>query len=158
MIIDHHKTKRSKNGFTLIELTVAMMVGLMTASVALTLFNQQMAFFGVIRDQQFMIREAPVINSMLNTLISKASALNVDETNKTLTLTYINPKDNSISTATIVFNNGTLSYQNTGGSTWDLTTKLDPTNGIAYTVQDGILKIKLTGPNGGEINYSTTPL
>lgn len=150
-------TKKFK-GFTLLELTVVMIVGLMIAMISLSLFNQQLAIFNILRTQRFMIREAPLINGMLNSLISRASALNVDEENNTLTLTYTDPKDNTTSTANIVFTNGTLTYQNTGGSAWNISTQLDPDDGIAYTVENGILTFKLTGPNGGEINYSTTPL
>ena len=153
-------TTKSKilKGFTLLELAVVMIVGLMIATISLTLFNQQLAIFNVLRTQRFMMREAPMINGMLNSLISRASSLNVDEPNKTLTLTYVDPSDNSTSTANIVFDNGILSYANTGGSTWNLSTQLDPTDGVVYSVENGILTIKLTGPNGGEINYSTTPL
>ena len=153
-------TKKFKNlkGFTLLELTVVMVVGLMIATMSLTLFTQQLAMFEILRTQRFMIREAPLINGILNSLISRANALNVDEDNKTLTLTYIDPQDNTRTTASIIFDDGTLSYQNTGGSSWNITTQLDPDEGIEYTVEKGILKITLTGPHGGEINYSTTPL
>lgn len=153
-------TKKLKNikGFTLLELTVVMVVGLMIATISLTLFTQQLALFDILRTQRFMIREAPLINGILNSLISRANTLNVDEDNSTLTLTYIAPNDNTESTATILFDAGTLSYQNTGGSSWIISTQLDPDNGVSYTVENGILTIKLTGTNGGEINYSTTPL
>jgi len=153
-------TKKLKNlkGFTLLELTVVMVVGLMIATISLTLFTQQLALFDILRTQRFMIREAPLINGILNSLISRANTLNVDEDNSTLTLTYIAPNDNTTSTANILFDAGTLSYQNTGGSSWIISTQLDPDNGVSYTVENGILTIKLTGTNGGEINYSTTPL
>ena len=157
MITPPHKAKKIK-GFTLLELTVVMVIGLMISTISVTLFTQQLAIFEILNTQRFMIREAPMINGMLNSLISRASALNVDEANNTLTLTYVDPNDNSTSTANIIFDTGTLRYANTGGSTWNLSTQLDPDNGVAYTVDNGILTITLTGPNGGEIKYSTTPL
>ena len=113
------------------------------------------------------MREAPQINSMLNSLISRANKMNVDADSKILTLTYLDPETNNTTEAKIIFNDGALTYQNTGGSSWDITTQLDRENGIEYTVANGILIIKLIGLdpdpdddkiNGGEIYYSTTPL
>ena len=120
-----------------------------------------------------MIREAPQINGILNSLISRADKLNVVDAN-TLQLTFVNPADETTTKATIAFDSGEgiLSYQNTGGSTWDISTQLNAIEFDAPSEFDvdedgsfddrldktGILRIRLTGPNGGEIYYSTSPL
>ncbi len=49
-------------GFTLVELTLAITLGLMIASMAMALFNQQLAFLRIYRVQDFLTEEAPIIN------------------------------------------------------------------------------------------------
>ena len=36
--------RKLRRGFTLVELTIAMMIGLMVSAMVLAIFNQQMAF------------------------------------------------------------------------------------------------------------------
>lgn len=59
--------------YTLVELTVAMLVGILVAVISLTLFNTQLTSFQIIRTQDFLIREAPQINNSLNQIIPRAN-------------------------------------------------------------------------------------
>ena len=150
-----HSTKQvSPAGFTLIELTITMVVGLMIAMISLMLFNQQLAMFGILRDQNFMIREAPQVNGLLNRLVSRSDALLVDQANSKLSLSFIDPTDNSTTAAEIVFENGDLVYKSTD-STWTISSQL---KAVDFAYDHGVLLITLTGPNDGEIKHATTPL
>jgi len=65
---------RLRRGFTLIELTLVMVIGIMVATVSLTLFSQQMMMFSMMKTQDFMVNEAPQINSLLNKIIPQADS------------------------------------------------------------------------------------
>ena len=153
MITHTHKSNLA-TGFTLLELTVVILISLMIATITLTLFNNQVATFNILRTQNFMIREAPQVNSLLNRIISRSNSLQVDQGNNTLTLTFIDPTDNSSTTADIVFENGNLVYKS-AASTWNISTEI---KAVDFSYDHGVLLITLTGPNDGEIKYSTTPL
>ena len=76
MIITQHikpSPKRQTRGFTLVELTVALLVGLMISSAALTMFTNQLASFRILKAQNFLIDEAPSIDNTLNRIISRAN-------------------------------------------------------------------------------------
>ena len=144
---------KQNSGFTLLELTVAMIVGLMIVTISLTLFTQQLSIYKILRTQNFMIHEAPQINSMLNSIVSRANSLTVVDENQ-ITLTYNNPGDNTATTADITFANGDLTYKSSV-SEWKISTQIQA---LAFVVDRGVLRTQITGPNDGEIKYSTTPL
>lgn len=61
-----------RRGFTLVELTVAIMLGMMTGSMVLAMFNQQIAFLSIYKQQNFLAEEAPVISMYVGSLVGKA--------------------------------------------------------------------------------------
>jgi prepilin-type N-terminal cleavage/methylation domain-containing protein len=63
---------RLDNGFTLIELTIAIMIGLAISTMVLVLFNQQLAFLRIYRAQSFLTEEAPVISVYVSRIIGKS--------------------------------------------------------------------------------------
>lgn len=67
-----HFDKKLGSGFTIIELTIAIMIGMATGGMVLTLFNQQLAFLQLFKRQSFLIEEAPIINNYVSRVISKA--------------------------------------------------------------------------------------
>jgi len=150
----HNHSRITTRGFTLLELTIVMVMGLMIASVTLMLFTNQLKMFEILRDQNFMIREAPQVNSLLNRLISRSDALSVDQANSKLTLTFTDPADNPDTTAEIVFEDENLIYKSTN-STWTISTQV---KAVDYSYDHGVLVITLTGPNGGQIKHGSTPL
>ena len=153
MNVNNHR-RTTARGFTILELTIIMVMGLMITLVTMMLFTNQLMMFNVLRDQNFMIREAPQANSLLNRLISRSDALLVDQANSKLTLTYTDPVDNSATTSEIVFENGNLIYKG-ANTTWTISTQVQA---VDYTYDHGVLIITLTGPNGGEIKHASTPL
>ena len=64
--------KKRLRGFTIIELTIAIMLGMATGGMVLTLFNQQLAFLQLFKRQSFLTEEAPIINNYVSRLIGKA--------------------------------------------------------------------------------------
>jgi prepilin-type N-terminal cleavage/methylation domain-containing protein len=69
MKVNPHRIRR---GFTLIELTVSMSIGVMTSAMVIALFNQQLAFLKLYKTQSFLTNEAPIISTYLSRLIGKA--------------------------------------------------------------------------------------
>lgn len=172
-----------KRGYTLVELTVMILVGLIIATMTLTLLNNQIASFGIIKTQNFLVADAPQINNTLNRIVSRANSFRLyptftDVTNAT------NPTINNAQTLVLLFQSsgqaGALNAAPTFGvigfnaatnsldyySTNDLTTLNQNTspswniskqvNNVNYNVINGVLRLTITGPNGGTITYSTT--
>ena len=69
----NYQTHRQRSGFTLVEMTVTILVGLMVAAITLTLFNSQLASYKILQTQNFLISEAPQINNTLNRIIPRAN-------------------------------------------------------------------------------------
>lgn len=66
------KTHPHTKGYTLVELTAAILVGLLISATALTLMSNQLQAFRIIRTQDFLVHEAPQINNTLNRIVSRA--------------------------------------------------------------------------------------
>ena len=166
--------KRRPAAYTLVELTVAMVVGLATASLTMMLFNQQVAFLRIYQAQKFLISEAPLINAHLQRMVGQAErfALFTDTTNAlagtnavasnapVLLLQFQQP-DGTVKSTMLVFETRSgipqLNYYLVPASgplatpQWSVTTK--PSN-VAFAVEQGILKIRLTGPSGELITFA----
>lgn len=169
-----HKTKL--RGFTLLELTIAIMIGMATGGMVLTLFNQQLAFLKLFRNQNFLTEEAPIINSYVSRLIGKADSFRLHATradalsgasptlaaSPVLALNFRQP-DGSIRSAILEYANRgagfALNYYQVptsgilGEPQWAITKA--PT-GVAFRVAQGVLQMVLTGPNQERITYSGT--
>ncbi len=59
-------------GLTLIELSIAIMMGIATGAMLLQLFNQQLKFLQLYKQQNFLTEEAPLISVYVSRLIGKA--------------------------------------------------------------------------------------
>lgn len=166
-----------KKGFTLIEMTVAIVVGLMVATISLTLFNSQLASYRILNTQNFLVREAPQINNTLNRIVSRANFFRmyaslgdaesgqnaVIEDGKVLALKFSGTDDVNHSFGVIAFDdqNGRLDYYQVTSMAelavatpnWNISTQV---NDVTFFVENGVLRIKLAGPNDEEIIYSTS--
>lgn len=165
-----------RRGFTLIELTVAMMMGMLTGSMMLVLFNQQLAFLRIYQAQSFLTEEAPVISTYVSKLVGKADRFRLHDsvadalagTNPRLTaspvvvLNYRQP-DGTVRASILSFEDrgtGPALYYYVvplvgvlGEPQWAVTTKAA---GVEFTMEQGVLRVKLTGPAGERITYSGT--
>jgi prepilin-type N-terminal cleavage/methylation domain-containing protein len=168
-----------KKGFTLIEMTVAIVVGLMVAGISLTLFNSQLASYRILKAQNFLISEAPQVNNTLNRIVSRANFFRmyagmndaissenaVIENGKILALMFQGTDDNSQSFAVINFDEGDsrLDYYQVNSMaelavaspSWNISNSIKD---ATFYVENGVLRIKLVGPNDEEIIYSSSTL
>jgi hypothetical protein len=167
---------RSRRGYTLVELSLAMATGLVVATLLLALVNQQIAFLRIFNAQSFLTTEAPVINNHLARVIGSAEGYRLYESVEDLVdgaapvledapvimLRFKEP-DGSFRASVLSFENpGTgqgLYYRIVtkagvlGTPDWALTKR--PAN-VNFAVVQGILRVRITGPNGEEIVYSGT--
>lgn len=167
---------RIRRGFTLLELTIAMMVGMMTSTMVLALFNQQIAFLNMYKSQSFLTEEAPIISMYVSRLVGKADRFRLHDsvqdalsgTNARLTtspvvvLNFRQP-DGTMRATILSFENrgsGPALYYYTvpvtgvlGEPQWAVTKS--PTN-VQFSMNQGILLMTLTGPLNERITYSGT--
>ncbi|MDG1358779.1 MAG: hypothetical protein P8P36_11360 [Akkermansiaceae bacterium] len=172
------KWKRNKRGLTLVEMTVIILVGLMVATISLTLFNSQLASYKILKTQNFLISEAPQINNSLNRIIpranffrmysnladAKAGTNAVITDGKVIALKFQDPADPADSSYGVIAFDATendLDYYHlnsmaelaVASSEWSISTQLE---NVVFSVESGVLRTKLSGPNGEEITYSST--
>lgn len=173
------KTRHSCSlaAFTLVELTIVLLVGILIATMALTLFSFQLATYRIVQTQNFLIHEAPQINNSLNRIVARANffrlygSLGDAESNanaviadaNVMALQFNGTGDTPDSFGVIHFDNTTnqLNYyhlQNLAdlqNSTPEWTIS-DQVNDTVFFVENGVLRTRLIGPNGGQIVHSTT--
>ena len=168
--------KYARRGFTLIELSVAIMIGLATGTMTLALFNQQLAFLKIFKAQGFLTEEAPIISTYVSRLIGKADRFRLHDSVADA-LSGARPRLTESPVVVLNFRqpDGTmratiLSYENKGSGLalyyyvvpvtgvlgaplWTVTKA--PSN-VVFRVDAGVLRMVLTGPNLEEIVYSGT--
>jgi len=218
------KTHSTKNGlkrvakaFTLVEMTVVALIGILIAGMSMTLFNSQLTSFQILRTQNFLIQEAPQINNTLNQIISRANFFRLYQStgdaedginavidnatvmvlefrNNTVNTDTEDNRTSAISYGVIAFDSGAreLNYYtltsidpgsfelganttnsnpdpdpdpddpdadpddptaNVSGPDWTISTQAAD---VVFFVQDGVLRTRITGPNGSQIIHSTT--
>lgn len=167
----HHIIRR---GFTLIELSVAMMMGMAIGAMVLTLFNQQLAFLRVYQAQNFLTEEAPMISLYVSKLVGKADRFRLHDSVDDA-LSGQNPRTTSSPVVTLNFRqpDGTmrasiLSFEDRGSGP-TLYYYVVPTTGVLaepqwfisdkpedvdFLIHEGVLRMVLTGPEGEQITYS----
>lgn len=170
---------RLRRGYTLVELSIAMLVGMAVASLCLAMVSQYTNFQQMMMRQNFLIEEAPVLNNLLSRMIGRAEAVRlypnlsaalgetgaVETGASALALSYSNP-DGTRSFAVIGLEQGSsgkfLKFYPIGASggvnsatsaAWTLSRSV---SSVDFRMQNGILRITLTGPNGESITYSGT--
>ena len=169
-------TKRARRGFTLIELTIAIMLGLATGTMVLALFNQQLAFLKIFKAQGFLTEEAPIISTYVSRLIGKADRFRLHDsvadalsgTNPRLTespvvvLNFRQPDGKMRATILSFENRGSglaLYYYVvpvTGVLAAPLWAVTKVPSKVVFRIDSGVLRMILTGPNLEEITYSGT--
>ncbi|MES2924342.1 MAG: prepilin-type N-terminal cleavage/methylation domain-containing protein [Verrucomicrobiota bacterium] len=168
--------KRKRRGFTLIEMSVAIMMGLAIGTMILALFNQQLAFLKIFKAQGFLTEEAPIVSTYVSRLVGKADRFRLHDSVADA-LSGANPRLTESPVAVLNFRqpDGTmratiLSFENRG-SGLALYYYVVPVTGVlgeplwavtkapskvAFRMDSGVLRMILTGPNLEEIIYSGT--
>lgn len=178
--------QRMRRAFTLIELTVGIMVGMTVATLLMTLFRQHLAFLQIYSAQVFITQEAPVISSYVSCMVGKAdrfrlhntladaqAGVNAVTTNaRVVVLNFRQPdragQPDEMRTTILSFETPAvgqplrLNYYivpSTGPigapqfSITRLAGNLRPTD-VRFAIELGVLRMRLTGPNGEVITYS----
>jgi hypothetical protein len=169
---------RRSRGYNLVELTLAMTIGMGVALMLMAIFNQQLAFLKIFSAQSFLTTEAPIINNYMSRVLGSAegyqlypsisdftsSATPVMADAPVLVLKFKEPGGN--------FRYSVMSFEDPGSGMgrglyfrhitaagvlgapeWALTKQ--PTD-VSFSITEGILRARITGPNGEEITYSGT--
>lgn len=168
--------KPLRKGFTLLEMTLALLLGMAIGSMVLVLFNQQIAFINLFKTQNFLTDEAPMINMYVSKLVGRADRFRLHESvddalagrNPRLTaapvlvLNYRQP-DGTMRASILAFHDlgtGSALYHYvvpTSGALaapqWSISNK--PTN-VQFTVEQGLLRTTLTGPAAEQITFTGT--
>ncbi len=167
---------RLRRGFTLIELSIGIMLGMVTGTLVIALFNQQLAFLRVYKAQSFLTQEAPIISMYVSRLVGKADRFRLHAsvanalagTNARLTASPVvvmnfRQPDGTMRATILSFENrgsGLALYYYVvpvsgvlGTPQWAVTKS--PTN-VSFLMDQGILRMTLTGPAGEQITYSGT--
>ena len=172
--------KRLRRGFTLPELATAIGLALAIAAIMMTLLQQQVTFHRIIRAQRFLVDDAPQINNTVTQILSRADAYRIHanlgdaiaganaitENGKVLVLGFMNP-DGSKNLGMISFESqgerDVLAYYNmdsnasmaeAGNPDWLISRQVDDAR---FFVENGVFRMRLTGPAGEIITYSGTP-
>ena len=171
------KHRRTSRGVTLIEMSIAVMMGLAIGAMTLALFNQQLAFLKIFRVQNFLTEEAPVISMYVSRLIGKADRFRLHD-NVADALSGANPRLTPSPVVVLNFRqpNGVMraaimAYENrnnTGNALYYYIVPLaglmgEPQwaitrapQGVTFGMQEGVLRMVLTGPSDEQITYSGT--
>lgn len=171
-----HRLRR-RRAYTLVELALAMGLGLVIATITLALFNQQMTFLRIFKAQDFLTREAPLINNYVVRVVGRAEGFqlygNMDNLRdgdppvlvgaNVMVLRFRGP--DGVAKASVV------SFEAVDGDTGlyyrviapdgsipaepDWAISRQPT-GVNFTLNTGILQMTITGPNNEQLVYSGT--
>ena len=165
-----------RRGYTLVEMGVAMSIGLMVAIMVLALVNQQVAFSRIFSAQNFLTSEAPVINSSLCRLCSRADGFRLyGSISNALSGTGALSSGATVvelqfRQADGVLRKGLLSFEDRGAGP-ALYYYIVPATGVlgapnlmlsnqpddvVFAIQNGLLRATLTGPAGEKIVYTAT--
>ena len=71
--------KALRKGFTLLEMTVVMLVGMGLASMIMAMLNQQIAFLNIYRAQSFLNEEVPIVSYHISKLLSGAERFSLHD-------------------------------------------------------------------------------
>jgi hypothetical protein len=168
--------QRFRRGFTLLELAIAMLMGIATGAMMLALCNQQLAFLKLYKAQNFLTEEAPIISMYVSRLIGKAdrfrlhdsvedalSGANARLTDSPVVVLNFRQPDGTMRATILSFENrgsGPALYYYVvpvngvlGAPQWAVTKA--PSN-VVFSMSEGVLRMTLTGPRSERITYSGT--
>jgi len=167
--------RRSLFGVTLLEMTVAIGIGLLIASAGMGLLSQQYAFTRFLQQHEFLLDEAPQLDNLLSRILSKSDAYRVYTDRgaavsgndavlsggKALMLAFRDP-NNVYRYALIAFEEDEdgkeLGFYNlTAAGTWSeepdwaLSRRVED---VEFFIENGVLRVRITGPAQESIIYS----
>lgn len=173
--------QRMRRGFTLVELSLATMIGISIGAITLALCNQQLTFLKLYKAQSFLTEEAPVVSMYVSRLIGKADGFRLhnsledalagknlrSEESSVVVLNFRQPDGSQRATILSWEDLGTglaLNYYVVpqtgvlGAPQWAVykAPPLPNTCNVIFSMNQGILQMTLTGPKREQITYSGT--
>ncbi|MBK1880850.1 hypothetical protein JIN85_00405 [Luteolibacter pohnpeiensis] len=173
----HHQ-----RGFTLIELALAMGLGITVGAMLLAVVNQQVSFLTIYRAQGFLIDEAPMMNMYFSRVMAKADQVelkylkdngltedpNSGSKDANALLMHFRQPDGTWTSSVLGYNEETLELAyftttDTGNNPvwtkqWTVAKLTSGENvGVVFEIEDGVVEMALTGPAGEEISYYSYP-
>lgn len=173
------KIAKKKRGFTLIELSVVMILVVMISTTLGTMLSQQLQFFRWWHTQKFIAEDAPLINSLFVRIYSNADAFRIHSTKAgalagtggatadgaAMLLGFSQPDGTTAygvveydsAAQKLLYNNVTVDAatgDRSQGSQWTIA------SGVAdasFDIVDSTMQLTMTGPYGGQITYAATP-
>ena len=177
-----NRTKFSSGrGYTLVELSVVMVLVVLIATTLVSMLSQQTQFIRWWKTQDFIAEDAPMTNAMVARLFSNADAFRIHTdqaaaiantgatTGAAMTLGFTQP-DGSRVRGLLWFQSGELMYGNFNAAgtaivgSWRVAKDVN-TDTVAGVIQSsfavdavtGTMLLTLTGPYGGRATYGVTP-
>ena len=171
-------SRKLRKGFTLLEMTVAIMVGMAVGGTILAMLNQQIAFLRIFRAQSFLNEEAPIISAHISKLLINAERFRL-HASVADALSGANPRLTASPVMVLnfrqpdgTFRAGILSFENRGQGNalfyyvvpvsgvlstpqWAVTNR--PAN-VSFFMDSGVIRTRITGPAGEEIIFSGSML
>ncbi|PQJ27557.1 prepilin-type N-terminal cleavage/methylation domain-containing protein [Rubritalea profundi] len=148
---------KRRKGYTLIELSVVLVLVVLIASTLVSMLSQQVQFYTWWNTQRFIAEEAPLANNIVVRLFAKADTFRT-VTNAGATSMQLGFVQNNGTTlyGVISYNAGTssLQYSYDGGAAWNIASGLSAAN---FNTVGNTLQFTLTGPYGGQVTYAATP-
>ncbi len=172
--------RRAHRGMTLIEMSIAIGLGMLISAMLMSVFNMQLFFLRTFREQTFLTEEAPMISTYVSKIIGQADRFSLhssladarDGVNQklsnspplTVARLYYRQPDGSYRSAILSFedrDSGKQLYyfvvpQGQGALAkpeWSITRA---PKAVSFKVEEGILSMALTGPKDEMITYSGT--
>lgn len=168
--------QRARKGYTLIELSVVMVLVMLIASTLVAMLTQQTQFFRWWKTQDFIAEDAPLTNAMVVRLFAQADAFRIHR-NRSSAMDGTNGVTAGGRAMLLGFTEGdgtkrkgVIWYARATGALWYGVVNEDDTmpnrnrwiiaSGISdatFSVVNGTMQITLTGPYGGQLTYAATP-
>lgn len=153
-----------------------MSVGATVAAMVLVMFNQQLAFLRIFRIQSFLNEEAPVISMHVSRIIGQADRFRLhDSVDDALANRNSRMSDSPVLVMNFQQPDGTirasmLAFETRGGRRalyYHLVPQAGPLQepewfvteraaDVRFSIEQGVLRMRLTGDNGEQITYSGT--
>lgn len=172
--------KSRTRGYTLIELTLAMAVGVIISAIIMAMVNQQLAFLRIFRKQSFLVTEAPMLNNYITKIVENADSyklyasvadlktpggpqvlkdapvilLRFKEPNgnfRAAALSFETPTGMSRGLYYRLMNSSNQLQDITASDSWALSKKPED---VRFSIDTGILRVTIKGPNREQIIYS----
>ena len=174
------RTSALRRGFPLPELATAIGLALAIAAIMMTLLQQQVTFHRIVKAQRFLVDDAPQINNTITQILSRADAYRihsnlsdavsganaVTDGGRVLVLGFLNPdgsrdrgiisfeSDNGKDVLAYYNMNSSATFSEAGNPDWLISRQVSDAE---FFVQNGVFRMRLTGPAGEIITYSGTP-